>query len=68
MAPGLRRTFSFEEWNWMDDRLIHEVRQEASKKSIARSNWILWELISMHGWLRLPKKMPRKRALAGTLL
>lgn len=32
MAPGLRRTFSFEEWNWMDDRLIHEVRQEASRK------------------------------------
>ena len=32
MAPGLRRTFSFEEWNWMDDRLIHEVRQEARRK------------------------------------
>ena len=34
MAPGLRRTFSFEEWNWMDDRLIHEVRTEAKQKSI----------------------------------
>ena len=36
MAPGLRRTFSFEEWNWMDDRLIHEVRQEASRKNQSR--------------------------------
>ena len=32
IAPGLRRTFSFEDWNWVDDRLIQEVRTEASKK------------------------------------
>ena len=32
MAPGLRRTFSFEEWNWIDDRLIYEIRQKASQK------------------------------------
>ena len=32
IAPGLRRTFSFEEWNWVDNRLIQEVRTEASKK------------------------------------
>lgn len=32
MAPGLRRSFAFEEWNWMSDRLIQEVRTEAAKK------------------------------------
>ena len=32
MAPGLRRSFAFEEWNWVSDRLIQEVRTEASKK------------------------------------
>jgi len=32
IAPGLRRTFSFEEWNWIDNRLIQDVRTEASKK------------------------------------
>jgi len=32
IAPGLRRTFSFEDWNWVDDRLIQEVRKEATKK------------------------------------
>ena len=32
MAPGLRRSFSFEEWNWVSDRLIQEVRTEASKQ------------------------------------
>ena len=32
MAPGLRKTFSFEEWNWIDDRLIYEIRQKASQK------------------------------------
>ena len=32
IAPGLRRTFSFEEWNWIDDRLIYEIRQKASQK------------------------------------
>jgi len=28
MAPGLRRSFAFEEWNWVSDRLIQEVRTE----------------------------------------
>ncbi len=32
MAPGLRRSFAFEEWNWVSDRLIQEVRTEASKQ------------------------------------
>ena len=32
MAPGLRRSFAFEEWNWINDRLIQEVRTEAAKK------------------------------------
>lgn len=32
MAPGLRRFFAFEEWNWISDRLIQEVRTEAAKK------------------------------------
>ena len=32
MAPGLRRSFAFEEWNWFSDRLIQEVRTEAAKK------------------------------------
>ena len=32
MAPGLRRSFAFEEWNWVSDRLIQEIRTEASKK------------------------------------
>ena len=32
MAPGLRRSFAFEEWNWVSDRLIQEVRTEAAKK------------------------------------
>ena len=32
MAPGLRRFFAFEEWNWVSDRLIQEVRTEAAKK------------------------------------
>jgi len=32
MAPGLRRSFAFEDWNWVSDRLIQEVRTEASKK------------------------------------
>ena len=32
MAPGLRRSFAFEEWNWISDRLIQEVRTEATKK------------------------------------
>ena len=33
MAPGLRRSFAFEEWNWVSDRLIQEVRTEAAQKS-----------------------------------
>ena len=32
MAPGLRRSFAFEEWNWISNRLIQEVRTEAAKK------------------------------------
>ena len=32
MAPGLRRSFAFEEWNWISDRLIQEVRTEAANK------------------------------------
>lgn len=32
VAPGLRRSFAFEEWNWVSDRLIQEVRTEAAKK------------------------------------
>ena len=32
MAPGLRRSFVFEEWNWVSDRLIQEVRTEAAQK------------------------------------
>ena len=32
MAPGLRRSFAFEEWNWISDRLIQEARTEAAKK------------------------------------
>ena len=32
MAPGLRRSFAFEEWNWISDRLIQEVRTDAAKK------------------------------------
>ena len=32
MAPGLRRSFAFEEWNWISDRLIQEVRTEVAKK------------------------------------
>ncbi len=32
MAPGLRRSFAFEEWNWVSDRLIQKIRTEASKK------------------------------------
>ena len=32
IAPGLRRSFAFEEWNWVSDRLIQEVRTKASKK------------------------------------
>ncbi len=30
IAPGLRRSFAFEEWNWVSDRLIQEVRTEAN--------------------------------------
>ena len=32
MAPGLRRSFAFEEWNWISDRLIQEIRTEAANK------------------------------------
>ncbi len=42
----------------MDDRLIHEVRQEASRKINREIELEAMEPISMHGWLRLPKKCP----------
>lgn len=29
MAPGLKRSFAFEEWPWVDDLLVEEVRKEA---------------------------------------
>ena len=32
MAPGLRRSFAFEDWNWVSDRLIQQICTEASKK------------------------------------
>ena len=32
MAPGLRRSFAFEEMELVSDRLIQEVRTEAAKK------------------------------------
>ena len=32
MAPGLRRSFAFEGWNWVSDRLIQEVRTAAAQK------------------------------------
>lgn len=32
IAPGLNRSFAFEEWNWMDNALITQVRQETQAK------------------------------------
>ena len=68
MAPGLRRTFSFEEWNWMDDRLIHEVRQEASRKINREIELDIMGTDIDSRMVEITKKMHRKRALAVTLL
>ncbi len=62
MAPVYVEPF-FEEWNWMDDAWFMKS-VTASRKINREIELILWEPISMHGWLRLAKKMPRKRALA----
>lgn len=32
IAPGLRRHFAFEKWNWIDARILTEVRDEAKTK------------------------------------
>lgn len=32
IAPGLQRTFAFEEWNWVSDRLIQEVKTAAKEQ------------------------------------
>lgn len=32
IAPGLQRTFAFEEWNWVSDRLIQEVKTSAKEQ------------------------------------
>ncbi len=57
------RTFSFEEWNWMDDRLIHEVRQETDRKINHRVDIMGADIdAQMVG----AKEMLRKRALAMT--
>lgn len=32
IAPGLKRSFAFEEWNWMDSNLVNQVRKEAETK------------------------------------
>lgn len=29
IAPGLKRHFAFEEWNWVDEQLVQEIRQKA---------------------------------------
>ncbi len=29
IAPGLKRSFAFEEWNWVDKTLVQQARQEA---------------------------------------
>ena len=33
IAPGFNRDFAFEEWNWVDDDLVQQVRDEAEKKA-----------------------------------
>ena len=58
MAPGYVGPF-FEEWNWMDDRLIHEVRQEASRKINREIELDIMGTDIDARRLRLPKKMPR---------
>ena len=32
-APGFNRDFAFEEWNWVDDDLVQQVRDEAEEKA-----------------------------------
>ncbi len=31
MAPGLKRRFAFEEWNWVDQQLVQQHRQKAQE-------------------------------------
>lgn len=33
IAPGFNRDFAFEEWNWVDDDLVKQVRDEAEEKA-----------------------------------
>ncbi|SEF23688.1 putative N6-adenine-specific DNA methylase [Streptococcus gallolyticus] len=33
IAPGFNRDFVFEEWNWVDDDLVQQVRDEAEEKA-----------------------------------
>lgn len=33
IAPGFNRDFAFEEWNWVDDDLVQQVRDEAEEKA-----------------------------------
>lgn len=33
IAPGFNRDFAFEEWDWVDDDLVQQVRDEAEKKA-----------------------------------
>lgn len=33
IAPGFNRDFTFEEWNWVDDDLVQQVRDEAEEKA-----------------------------------
>ena len=32
IAPGLKRQFAFEEWNWVDQQLVAEARQRAKEQ------------------------------------
>ncbi len=32
IAPGLKRTFSFQNWNWIDQKKISEIYEEAKKR------------------------------------
>ncbi|MGZ7242500.1 class I SAM-dependent RNA methyltransferase, partial [Streptococcus pyogenes] len=29
MAPGIKRDFAFEDWNWVDKNLVKQARQKA---------------------------------------
>lgn len=33
IAPGFNRDFAFEEWNWVDDDLVQQVRDKAEEKA-----------------------------------